>query len=51
MNIIQIVPESELECGIIANKIEHIQMDYRYGIEKGMDAIHKLQKFADNLSG
>ena len=50
LNIIQVVPEEELECGIIANKIEHIQMDYRYGIEKGMDAIHKLQKFSDNLS-
>ena len=50
LNIIQVAPEAELECGIIANKIEHIQMDYRYGIEKGMDAIHKLQKFSDNLS-
>ena len=50
LNIIQVAPEAELECGIIANKIEHIQMDYRYGIEKGMDAIHRLKKFSDNLS-
>ena len=50
LTLIQIVPETELKCGVIANKIEDIQMDYRYGLEKGMDALNEFQKLFDNLS-
>ena len=47
--LIQIIPEKELKCGVIANNIEDIQTDYRYGLEKGMDTLNELQKFSDNL--
>ena len=48
--LMQIAPETELKCGVIANNIEDIQIDYRYGLEKGMDALNELQKLSDNLS-
>lgn len=47
LSLIQIVPEKELKCGVIANNIEDIQTDYRYGIEKGMDALNELRKLYD----
>ena len=46
--LFQIAPETELECGVISNNIEHIKMDYRYGLEKGMDALSELQKLSVN---
>ena len=49
LTLIQIDLETELKCGVIANNIEYIQMDYRYGLEKGMDTFNKLQKLSDNL--
>ena len=48
--LFQIAPETELECGVISNNIEHIHMDYRYGMEKGMDSLYELQKLSVNLS-
>jgi len=44
LTLMQIVPETELKCGVIANNIEDIQIDYRYGLEKGLDALNELQK-------
>jgi predicted patatin/cPLA2 family phospholipase len=44
LTLIQIIPEKELECGVIANNIEDIKTDYRYGLEKGMDALNELKK-------
>ena len=44
LTLIQIVPEKELKCGVIANNIEDIETDYRYGLEKGMDALIELKK-------
>ena len=50
LNIIQIVPDKELKCGVIANNIEDIKMDYRYGLEKGMDSLNDLKKLSNNRS-
>ena len=50
LKLIQIAPESELECGVISNNLKDIHMDYRYGLEKGMDALYELQKLSVNLS-
>ena len=50
LKLIQIAPETELECGVISNSLEHIRMDYRYGLELGLDAIPNLQSLAVNLT-
>ena len=50
LELIQVAPESELECGVISNNLKDIYMDYRYGLEKGMDALYELQKLSVNLS-
>jgi predicted patatin/cPLA2 family phospholipase len=41
--LFQIAPESELKCGVISNTLENVKLDYRHGIEKGMDALKELQ--------
>ena len=48
LTIFQIAPDSELNCGVISSTVEEITMDYRHGLEKGMDALHKLQKITIN---
>ena len=48
LKIIQIAPQSDLKCGVISNNLEDIQLDYRYGLELGLDALPKLQKLARN---
>ena len=50
LKIIQIAPKIELKCGVISSNIENIQMDYRYGLELGLDALPKLRKLAINLA-
>ena len=45
------LPEKELKCGVIANNMEDIQTDYRYGLEKGMDALIKLKKLLGKKFG
>jgi len=48
LTLLQIAPETELECGVISNNIEHIQIDCRYGLEKGMETLNELQKLSVN---
>ena len=50
LKLIQVAPTSELECGVISNNVKDIYMDYRYGLEKGMDSLYELQKLSDTLS-
>ena len=50
LKLIQVAPEIELECGVISNNKEHIRMDYRYGLELGLDALPRLQTLSDNLA-
>ena len=49
LELIQISPKTELECGVISSSLEHIMMDYRYGLEMGLDALPKLRTLAVNL--
>ena len=46
----KIAPETELQCGVISNNIEHIQMDYRYGLEMGLDTLPKLHTLSADLA-
>ena len=50
LKLIQVAPESELECGVISNNLKDIQMDYRYGLELGLDALPKLQTLSADLA-
>ena len=46
--LIQVAPKTDLKCGAISSNLEHVQMDYRYGLELGLDALPKLRKLAVN---
>ena len=48
LTLIQVAPKTDLKCGAISSNLEHIQMDYRYGLELGLDALPKLRKLAVN---
>jgi predicted patatin/cPLA2 family phospholipase len=50
LKLIQVAPETELECGVISNNLKDIQMDYRYGLELGLDALPKLQTLSADLA-
>jgi len=50
LKLIQVGPETELECGVISTNLEDIKLDYRYGLELGLDVIPQLQTLAQNLS-
>ena len=47
LKIIHLAPEEELECGVISSNLEHIQMDYRYGLEIGLDTLPQLRDLVD----
>jgi len=49
LELIQVTPKTELECGVIANSLNNIYMDYRYGLELGLDALQQLRTLAVNL--
>ena len=49
LRLIQLAPETELECGVISNNLEDIKMDYRYGLELGLDTLPQLRKLTDKL--
>ena len=49
LELFQIAPESALNCGVISSNLNHIKMDYRYGLELGLDALPKLRTIAINL--
>ena len=49
LELIQMAPETELECGVISSSLEHIQLDYRYGLEMGLDALPQLRVLADKV--
>ena len=49
LKLIQVAPEVELECGVISNNLKDIQMDYRYGLELGLDALPELQTLSADL--
>ena len=49
LKLIQLAPETELECGVISNNLKDIQMDYRYGLELGLDALPELQTLAAHI--
>ena len=50
LKLIQVAPQSELECGVISNSLEDIRMDYRHGLEMGLDALPELQALAHKLA-
>ena len=50
LELIQLAPEAALECGVISSNLEHIQMDYRYGLELGLDALPQLRVLVDDLT-
>ena len=49
LELTQVAPKTELECGVISNSLEHILSDYRYGLELGLDALPRLRTLAVNL--
>ena len=49
LELIQLAPETELSCGVISNTKEHIQTDYRYGLELGLDALTQLRSLSKDL--
>ena len=49
LKLIQVAPETELECGVISNNLKDIQMDYRYGLELGLDTLPELQTLAAHI--
>ena len=49
LKLIQVVPVTELECGVISNNLKDIQMDYRYGLELGLDTLPELQTLSADL--
>ena len=46
LKLIQLVPETTLKCGVISSDLNNIQMDYRYGLEMGLDAMPELRTLA-----
>jgi predicted patatin/cPLA2 family phospholipase len=50
LKLIQVAPQTELECGVISNSLEGIRMDYRHGLELGLDALPELQALACKLA-
>ena len=49
LKLIQVAPQTELECGVISSNLEDIRMDYRYGLELGLDVLPELQTLAAKL--
>jgi len=50
LELLQLAPKTALECGVISSNLEHIQMDYRYGLELGLDALPQLRVLVDDLT-
>ena len=50
LNLIQVAPQTELECGVISSSLEDILMDYRHGLELGLDVLPELRTLATNLA-
>ena len=50
LELIQVAPEKDLECGVIASNLEHIRMDYRYGLEMGLDVLPNLRTLVADLA-
>ena len=46
----KIAPKKELKCGVISNNLEQIKMDYRYGLEMGLDKLSQLRTIASKLA-
>ena len=51
LKLIQVAPETELESGVISNNLKDIQMDYRYGLELGLDALLQLRSLTADKIG
>ena len=49
LKLIQVAPQTELECGVISSSLEDIRMDYRQGLELGLDVLPELQTLASKL--
>ena len=49
LELIHLFPETDLQCGVISSTLDNIQMDYRYGLELGLDAIPALRKLATKV--
>ena len=49
LKLIQVAPQTELECGVISSNLKDIRMDYRYGLELGLDVLPGLQTLAAKL--
>ena len=50
LKLIQVGPQTELECGVISSSQEHIRMDYRYGLELGLDTLPHLRNLVADLA-
>ena len=50
LKLIQVAPQTELECGVISSSLEDIRMDYRHGLELGLDILPELRTLAANLA-
>ena len=49
LKLMQVAPETELECGIIKSSLEHVRMDYRHGLELGLDTLLQMRSLADKI--
>ena len=50
LKLIQVTPQTELECGVISSSLEDIRMDYRHGLELGLDVLPELRTLSSNLA-
>ena len=49
LKLIQVAPQTELECGVISSSLEDIRMDYRHGLELGLDVLPEIQTLVSKL--
>ena len=49
LKLIHIAPEEELMCGVITSNKENIRLDYRNGLEMGLDIMPQLRTLSLNL--
>ena len=50
LKLIHIAPQTELECGVISSSLEDVRMDYRHGLELGLDVLPELRTLAADLA-
>ena len=50
LKLIHIAPQRELECGVISSSLEDISIDYRHGLELGLDVLPELRTLTVDLT-